>query len=84
MTHPPYGRDMRTTVTTDDASLAQAAIDLETADESLRKSFSGLDVADVIPEVERSLSAIGIELPPETVRAYAQHIVDRADFQLTL
>ena len=83
-TQPSYGRGMRTTVTTDDASLAQAARDLETADESLRKSFSGLDVTDVVPEVERSLSAIGIELPPDTVRAYAQHIADRADFQLTL
>lgn len=75
---------MRTTVTTDDASLVQAAKDLETADESLRKSFSGLNVADVIPEVERSLAAIGIELPPDTIRAYAQHIADREDFQLTL
>jgi len=75
---------MRTTVTTDNPALAQAAEDLRVADESLRKSFSGLAVADVVPEVERSLEAIGLDLESETVRSYAQHIADRADFELNL
>jgi hypothetical protein len=78
---------MRTTVTTG-PSTDRAATDvvhqLEAADESLRKSFSGLPVDDVVPEVERSLDEIGVALPAETVREYAQHICDRADYQLVL
>ena len=72
---------MHTTVTTDDARLAEK---MQEADESLRKSFAALPVDDVVREVERSLGELGIDLPPETVREYAQHVSDRADYELVL
>ncbi|MEV7395687.1 hypothetical protein [Aeromicrobium sp. NPDC092404] len=79
---------MRTTVTIETDELPEITRDirekLEAADESLRKSFAGLDVEDVIPEVRRSLDEIGIDLPTEEVRQYAQHICDRADYELVL
>ncbi|KAA1376007.1 hypothetical protein [Aeromicrobium fastidiosum] len=72
---------MHTTVTTDDAQLADR---VRAADESLRKSFAALPVDDVVVEVERSLTELGIDLPASTVREWAQHISDRADYELTL
>lgn len=72
---------MHTTVTTDDAELADR---MQAADESLRKSFAALPVDDVVREVERSLTELGIDLPPETVREYARHVSDRADYELVL
>jgi hypothetical protein len=72
---------MRTTVKTDDAELARKA---RAADESLRENYAGLDPDTFIQEVERSLTELDVALPPEQVRAYAQHISDRADFELTL
>ena len=72
---------MHTTVTTDDAQLAEK---MQAADESLRKSFAALPVDDVAREVERSLTELGVELPEATVREYAQHVSDRADYELVL
>jgi len=72
---------MHTTVTTDDAQLAEK---MRAADESLRKSFAALPVDDVAREVERSLTELGVELPEATVREYAQHVSDRADYELVL
>ena len=76
-----YGLWMHTTVTTDDAQLADR---VRAADESLRKSFAALPVDDVVVEVERSLTELGVDLPESTDRGWAQHISDRADFELTL
>jgi hypothetical protein len=79
---------MRTTVKVDETSTIGAPAEIvrqvEAADESLRKSFAGLPVEDVVPEVERSLTEIGIEVPTAQVREYAQHIVDRADYDFVL
>jgi hypothetical protein len=72
---------MRTHVTTDDAGLARR---FQAADESLRENYSGLDPNAFIQEVERSLTALGLDVPAERVSDYAQHIADRADFAMTL
>ncbi|MBD8606496.1 hypothetical protein IFT73_06485 [Aeromicrobium sp. CFBP 8757] len=72
---------MHTTVTTDDAQLAEK---MRAADASLRKSFAALPVDDVAREVERSLTELGVDLPEPTVREYAQHVSDRADYELVL
>lgn len=76
---------MQTTVTIDGHELDEAqAADFRAADESLRKSYAGLDVGDILPEVERSLGELGAEVPQGTAREYAQHIADRADYELVL
>jgi hypothetical protein len=79
---------MRTTVKIENETLSEVSEDIHqqvvAADESLRKSFAGLAVEDVIPEVERSLTEIGVQVPAAQVREYAQHIVDRADYELVL
>ena len=54
------------------------------ADGSLRKRFAGLKVDDILPEVERSMNEMGIGLPDSTLRDYAQHISDRADYEFIL
>jgi hypothetical protein len=72
---------MHTTVTTDDTQLADR---MQAADASLRKSFAALPVDDVVVEVERSMTELGIDLPAATVREYAQRIADRADYELVL
>lgn len=72
---------MITTVRTDDAELADK---IRAIDESLRKSFAALPVDDVVREVERSMTELGVDLPETTLRDYAQHVSDRADFVLEL
>ena len=72
---------MHTTVTTDDAALADT---LQAIDESLRKSFAAMPVDDVVVEVRRSMDEASVELPEETLREYAQHVSDRADYVLVL
>jgi hypothetical protein len=72
---------MRTTVT---GSSDDVVHQLEQADESLRKSFAGLGADVVEPEVRRSLSEIGIELPDAGVRDWAQSISDRTDHSIDL
>ena len=72
---------MQTTVTTDDAHLAEK---IRGIDESLRKSFAAMPVDDVEVEVRRSMSEIDLDLPDETLREYAQHVSDRADYELVL
>lgn len=72
---------MKTTVTGPTDDVVQQA---EAADESLRKSFSGLEVDEILPEVRRSVTEIGLSLTDDEVRAWAQSICDRADHQLTL
>ncbi|MGA8986431.1 hypothetical protein [Aeromicrobium sp.] len=54
------------------------------ADESLRMSFAGLDVEDIVPEVESSMAALGLDLSDSKIRDYAQHIADRADYEFVL
>jgi len=79
---------MRTTVTFQSELPSSASSDIrqkvEAADESLRKSFAGLPVDDILPEVERSLTEIGVEVPREQARDWAQHISDRADHELVV
>ena len=72
---------MHTTVTTDDAALADT---LQAIDESLRKSFAAMPVDDVVVQVRRSMDEASVELPEATLREYAQHISDRADYVLVL
>ncbi|MFC5678849.1 hypothetical protein [Aeromicrobium endophyticum] len=72
---------MHTTVTTDDAALADT---LQAIDESLRKSFAAMPVDDVAVQVRRSMDEASVELPEATLREYAQHISDRADYVLVL
>ncbi|AWB92603.1 hypothetical protein C3E78_10565 [Aeromicrobium chenweiae] len=69
--------------TTDDAptDLAQR---IEAADESLRISFSGMPLDEVVPEVRRSLDELDLDLSDETVRDWAQHVSDRADYVLEI
>ncbi|NRQ50514.1 hypothetical protein [Aeromicrobium stalagmiti] len=73
---------MRTTVTVNDEQHADLAQKVEAADESLRISFAGLGLDEIVPEVERSLAQLDVDLPAETVRAWAQHIRDREDYAL--
>ncbi|VXB38977.1 hypothetical protein [Aeromicrobium sp. 9AM] len=75
---------MRTTVTSLSEPPEGVSQQIVAADESLRKSFSGLPVEDILPEVERSLAEIGVEVPDTQVRDYAQHISDRADYEFVL
>ncbi len=75
---------MRTTVTPSSESPEGISQQIVAADESLRKSFSGLPVEDILPEVERSLTEVGVVLPHTQVRDYAQHISDRADYEFVL
>lgn len=72
---------MHTTVRTDDAELAGT---IRGVDESLRKSFAAMPVDDVVVEVRRSMTEIGLDLPDETLREYAQHVCDRSDYELVL
>jgi hypothetical protein len=72
---------MHTTVTTDDAALAET---LQAIDESLRKSFAAMPVDDVAVQVRRSMDEASVELSDATVREYAQHISDRADYELVV
>lgn len=72
---------MRTTVSGGSDEVVQQ---VEAADESLRKSFSGMDVDEILPEVRRSVTEIGLSLTDDEVRTWAQHISDRTDHQLTL
>jgi hypothetical protein len=72
---------MHTTVTTDDVQLADK---IQAVDESLRKSFAAMPVDDVSREVRRSMDELGLDLSDETVREYAQHVSDRADYELVL
>jgi hypothetical protein len=72
---------MHTTVTTQDAALAET---LRAIDESLRKSFAAMPVDDVAEQVRRSLAETSVELSDATVREYAQRISDRADYELVL
>jgi hypothetical protein len=72
---------MHTTVTTDDAALADT---LQAIDESLRKSFAAMPVDDVVVEVRRSMQEASVDLPEATLREYAQHVSDRADYVLVL
>ena len=75
---------MRTTVTSLSNPSEGISRQIVAADESLRKSFAGLPVDDILPEVERSLAEIGVEVPDLQVRDYAQHISDRADYEFVL
>ena len=79
---------MRTTVRIESEALRAAPADLDrkiqAADESLRKSFAGLPLEEIVPEVERSLDEIGVEIPLSEVRAWAQHISDRTDHELVV
>lgn len=77
---------METTVTIDDArpNAAETREKLLAADESLRKSFAGLPIDEVVPEIQRSLDEIGVSLPSSEVTAYAQHVSDRADHELVV
>lgn len=54
------------------------------ADKSLRTSFAGLDVDQIVPEIQSSLTALQITLDAVTIREYAEHIRDRASFELVL
>lgn len=81
MTSAPYGLDMETVVRTEDTELAET---IRLADASLRKTCAGLDVDEVAGEVARSMDALHIDLGEETLRDYAQHISDRADYELVL
>ncbi len=75
---------MRTTVTSLSEAPEGISRQIVAADESLRKSFAGLPVDDIVPEVERSLTEIGIDVAEAQVRDYAQHISDRADYEFVL
>ncbi|MCW2830819.1 MAG: hypothetical protein JWP31_1511 [Aeromicrobium sp.] len=79
---------MRTIVTINDQARADDGHELtekiQAADESLRKSFAGLGRDQVVPEVERSVRELGIELSPAVVEEWAQHVVDRTDYELVI
>jgi len=79
---------MRTTVRIESEALraesAELGRKLQAADESLRKSFAGLPLEEIVPEVERSLDEIGVGIPLADVRAWAQHISDRTDHELVV
>ncbi|MRK01481.1 hypothetical protein GEV27_08085 [Aeromicrobium sp. S22] len=75
---------MRTSVKADDATSPDLVRKIEAADESLRISFSGMPIDEVVPEVERSLSELDLDLPEATVQDWAQHVVDRADYVLEI
>lgn len=75
---------MRTSVKADDATPPDLVRKIEAADESLRISFAGMPIDEVVPEVERSLSELDLDLPDTTVRDWAQHVVDRADYVLEI
>lgn len=72
---------MQTSVTTDDAQLADR---IRAADESLRKSFAALPVDDVVDQVERAATELGLDLPQAIVRDWARAVSDRADYLLVL
>ncbi|TGN33591.1 hypothetical protein [Aeromicrobium chenweiae] len=75
---------MRTTVKTTDDAPTDLAQRIEAADESLRISFSGMPLDEVVPEVRRSLDELDLDLSDETVRDWAQHVSDRADYVLEI
>jgi hypothetical protein len=62
----------------------ERADQIELIDESLRKSFSGLDTDTILPELKRSLEEIGIELPADQLHDYARAVSDREDFEFLL
>ena len=57
---------------------------IEGADQALRQNFAGFDVDAVLPEVRQSFSHLAVEVSDEQLRAYAQAISDRSDFELVL
>lgn len=79
---------MQTTVEIERESLRDRVDEIRAqvlaADESLRKSFAGLPIDEVVPEIERSLVEIGVDLSSAEVRVYAQRIADRADHKLVI
>jgi hypothetical protein len=79
---------MKTTVRIDNEALRSAyeevASAIELVDQSLRTSFSGLDLDAVVPEVSRSFSEIGLELSDAQLEDYARSISERRDFEFVL
>lgn len=75
---------MRTTVNANDSTPPGLVEKIVAADESLRISFSGMPLDEIVPEVERSLSELDLDLADTTVREWAQHVSDRADYVLDL
>lgn len=68
----------------DDAGLREKAEKIEGVDQSLRHSFSGFDLDTVMPEARTSLAQVDVDLDDDRLRAYAQSICDRTDFELVL
>jgi hypothetical protein len=66
------------------AELEEVAAKIELVDQSLRESFSGFDVRSVLPEVQRSMAAAGVDLPEPTLLKYAGSISERQDFEFVL
>ncbi len=57
---------------------------IEAVDQSLRQSFSGFAVEDVVPEIESSFEHLPLSPARDVVDAYAQAVSDRADFELVV
>jgi hypothetical protein len=85
---PHYGQLMKAHIKFADGTASpeqpERADQIELIDESLRKSFSGMDTETVLPELERSLEEIGVKLPADQLHTYARAISDREDFELLL
>lgn len=83
-----YGRPMKATVRIDNEALRSAyeevASAIELVDQSLRKSFSGLDLDAVVPEVRRSFAEIGLDLSDAQLEDYSRSISERRDFEFVL
>jgi hypothetical protein len=66
------------------SELEEMAGKIELVDQSLRESFSGFDVRSILPEVQRSMADVGVDLPESTLLEYAGAISERQDFEFVL
>jgi hypothetical protein len=68
----------------DAAAHDQLEENIKAVDEGIRASYSAASVEDILPVASRDLAAIGVNLPDETLAAYAQSVADGTDFEFTL
>ena len=62
----------------------QVAASINQVDLALRQELSGEPLDVVLPRAQAAFGSVGVELPPESIEAYAQSIVDDEDFEFVL
>ncbi len=57
---------------------------IKRADRQARSKAAGKSASEALPIVKRELAAIGVQLPDDKLREYAEHVASGKDFKFVL